>query len=97
MRHEQRILGISLLHNSKKVRNFASSNLKTKALTMRQVNCTTTVDGVSSYWISEHSDDGYVGILTDTVYEDGSDYTDWCQFVGTQEECESYIKEKEGK
>lgn len=51
--------------------------------------------GGGTYWISEHSDAGYVGILTDTVYEDGSDYTDWCQFVGTQEECEAYIKAKE--
>ena len=73
------------------VRSFGFDNEKNG--TMRQVNCTTNVDGVSSYWISEHSDDGYVGILTDTVYEDGSDYTDWCQFVGTQEECEAYIKE----
>ena len=62
---------------------------------MKQVNCTITLDGTLTYWISKHSDDGYVGILTDTVYEDGSDYTDWSQFVGTQEECEAYIKAKE--
>lgn len=43
---------------------------------MKQVNCTITLDGTLTYWISKHSDDGYVGILTDTVYEDGDDYTD---------------------
>lgn len=71
--------------------------LKVKyAKVMRQVNCTTSVDDISTYWISEYSEDGYVGILTDTIYEDGCDYTDWCQFVGTQEECEAYIEAKEG-
>ena len=64
---------------------------------MKQVNYTTRVYGTSTYWISEWSEDGYVGELTDTIYQDGSDSTDWCQFVGTQEECEEYIKSREHK
>lgn len=64
---------------------------------MMQVNYTELVDGSSYYWTSEYAEDGYRGKLTDAVYADGSDTTDWCQFVGTQEECEAYIKEKEGR
>ena len=64
---------------------------------MKQVNMTGRVDGSREYWVSDYAEDGYVGKLTDTVYADGSDTTDWCQFVGTQEECEAYIKEKEGR
>lgn len=57
-----------------------------------QVNYSEKVDGSSYFWISKYSEDGYVGILTDTVYLDGSDWTDWCQFVGTKQECEEFIK-----
>lgn len=43
--------------------------------------------------ISEYSEDGYKGRLTDTVYEGGISYTDWCSFTGTYEECEEFIDE----
>ena len=57
-----------------------------------QVNITETVDGNVDVWISRYSDDGYVGILTDTAYEDGDDRTNWCVFFGTKSECESWVK-----
>lgn len=64
---------------------------------MKQVNYSERVDGSCEYWISDYAEDGYVGVLVDSVYMDGSDTTDWCQFVGTQEECEAYIKKMEAK
>lgn len=59
---------------------------------MKQVNISESVDGVITPWISEWSEDGYVGTLIDTVYSDGTDTTNWCVFHGTEEECKSYIK-----
>lgn len=61
-----------------------------------QVNLTERVDGTREYWTSIYSEDGYVGQLVDTVYADGADTTDWCLFVGTQDECESYITSAKG-
>ena len=49
------------------------------------------------YWISEWSEDGFVGKTIDTTYSDGADTTDWCVFCGTQEECEKFINEKENR
>lgn len=65
-----------------------------------QVNC--SYDFVSdsmSYWTCEWSADGYKGRLTDTIYEDGASWTDWCLFVGTEEECTQFIAicEKKGE
>lgn len=57
-----------------------------------QVNKSTYVDGRSEYWVSRYSEDGYVGTLADTVYEDGADATNWCLFHGTKEECEEYVR-----
>lgn len=62
---------------------------------MKQVNFSEYVDGSYNYWMSDWSSDGYVGKLTDTVYMDGSDTTNWCLFVGTEEECREYIASKE--
>lgn len=56
-----------------------------------QVNISESVDGDITPWISEWSEDGYVGRLVDTTYIDGSDTTDWCVFVGTRSECEAFI------
>ena len=58
---------------------------------MKQVNISTDVDGNVTPWISDYSSDGYVGELIDQYYEDGADVTNWCVFVGTQEECQEYI------
>lgn len=58
---------------------------------MKQVNITETVDGTVTPWISEWSEDGYVGELIDTSYSDGADRTNWCVFCGTEEECQKYI------
>lgn len=58
---------------------------------MRQVNISTSVDGIKTPWISDWSKDGYMGELVDTQYSDGADTTNWCVFCGTQEECEEYI------
>lgn len=57
------------------------------------------VSDTTSYWTSEWSVDGYNGRLYDTVYGDGASYTDWCLFVGTEEECAKFIAicEKEGE
>lgn len=57
-----------------------------------QVNVSESVDGDVTPWISEWSEDGYVGVIVDTTYLDGSDTTDWCVFVGTRSECEAYIR-----
>lgn len=62
---------------------------------MYQVNVSESVDDEVTAWISEWSEDGYVGVLTDTVYEDGCDSTNWCVFTGTYQECEAYIAEHE--
>ena len=61
-------------------------------MNMKQVNLTEKVTGESYYWVSQYDINGYVGKLTDTVYTDGADTTDWCLFVGTEEECEDYIE-----
>ena len=57
-----------------------------------QVNVSESVDGDVTPWISEWSSDGYVGVLTDTIYADGCDTTNWCVFAGTRQECEAYIR-----
>jgi hypothetical protein len=59
---------------------------------MKQVNITENVDGVITPWISEWSEDSYVGKLIDTQYLDGADTTNWCVFSGTEEECQEYIE-----
>lgn len=56
-----------------------------------QVNVSTSVDGEVTAWISQHSADGYVGVLVDAQYMDGCGTTDWCVFAGTRQECEAYI------
>ena len=62
-----------------------------------QVNISDTVDGKSIAWVSRYSPDGYVGRLTDTVYSDGSDSTNWCVFAGTKEECDNRATEYNNK
>ena len=62
---------------------------------IKQVNISEKVDGQVTAWISDWSEDGYVGELIDTQYLDGADRTNWCVFVGTQEECQEYIKTRE--
>ena len=57
-----------------------------------QVNISESVDGDVTPWISEWSEDGYVGVLVDTQYMDGCDTTNWCVFAGTRQECEAYIR-----
>jgi hypothetical protein len=57
-----------------------------------QVNCTVFHTGEEVYRITSWSSDGYKGWLTDTVYEDGCDQTNWAEFVGTFDECLEYIK-----
>ncbi len=46
------------------------------------------------YGITRYNENGYRGSTTGTCYAKGCDYTDWCLFVGTQEECEKFIAEK---
>ena len=58
---------------------------------MKQVNISENVDGIITPWISDWSEDGYVGELIDTVYFDGADRTNWCVFCGTEGECQEYI------
>lgn len=55
-----------------------------------QVNISTDVEGNEHAWVGRHYDDTYVGRLTDTVYADGVSYTDWCEFVGTEQECQDW-------
>ena len=57
-----------------------------------QVNISESVDGDISVWISRYSDDGYIGVLTDTVYMDGESRTNWCVYNGTKAECENWVK-----
>lgn len=44
-------------------------------------------DGKITYNIVEFSESGYKGRTYGTTYQDGQDYSDWCVFVGTFEEC----------
>jgi hypothetical protein len=44
-----------------------------------------------TYGTSEWSVDGYKGRLIDTVYEGGCSWTDWCLFVGNEEQCAQFI------
>lgn len=60
----------------------------------KQVNRHVDVDDNISYSITNYAEDGYVGILKDTVYSDGYSYTNWCEFVGTEEECQEYINKQ---
>ena len=64
---------------------------------MKQVNYTTLVNGESYYWKSSYSDDGYVGRLIETRYSDGYDVTEYCVFVGSDEECDKFIDEHNNK
>ena len=57
-----------------------------------QVNVSTDVDGNKEAWMSKYSPDGYIGRLTDTVYSDGSSYTDWAEYVGIEAECFHYMR-----
>jgi len=57
-----------------------------------QVNHTVFHTGEEVYRISGCSSDCYQGWLTDTVYEDGCDQTNWAEFVGAYDECLKYIK-----
>lgn len=61
-----------------------------------KVDVTTYANGTEEYAINHYAEDAYKGILEDTVYMDGSrDYTDWCKFVGTMDECKKYVKARE--
>ena len=51
---------------------------------MKQVNYTTLVNGESYYWKSSYSDDGY-------------DVTEYCVFVGSDEDCDKFIDEHNNK
>lgn len=74
-------------------RKWLTKDEKTTAeLLAYQVNVSESVDGDIIPWISEWSEDGYVGTLVDTQYVDGCDTTNWCVFVGTRSECEAYIR-----
>lgn len=55
-----------------------------------QVNVHYDINDVPTPSIDHYHEDGYVWILTDTVYLDGRSYTDWCACVWTYEECEEY-------
>lgn len=79
--------GFRVLQNRRIMNNLDFTNTGTY-----QVNVSESVDGDITPWISEWSNDGYVGKLVDTTYLDGSDTTDWCVFVGTRSECEAYIR-----
>jgi hypothetical protein len=58
----------------------------------KQVNASyDCVSNSITYWTTEWSVDGYIGRLTDTIYENGVSWTDWCLFVGTEEECAQFI------
>lgn len=64
---------------------------------MKQVNYSEKVSGESYYWISNWSNNGFVGETIDTQYADGADTTDWCLFVGTEEDCKAYISSQGGR
>ncbi len=63
----------------------------------RQVNRHVDINNNVSFSITNYSEDGYVGFLKDTVYANGYSYTNYCEFVGTEEECQKYIASKENK
>lgn len=67
----------------------------------KQVNRHVDINDNVSFSITNYSEYGYVGILKDilkdTVYDNGYNYTNWCEFVGTEEECQKYIASKENK
>lgn len=63
----------------------------------KQVNRHVDINDNVSFSITNYSEDGYVGILKDTVYANGYSYTNYCEFVGTEEECKNYIASKENK
>ena len=60
---------------------------------MCQINIHYFVDGDVYADITNFSEDSYCGILTDTVYLDGADETNWKAFVGTLEECKAFCDE----
>ena len=51
----------------------------------KQVNRHVGINDNVSFSITNYSEDGYVGILKDTVYANGYSYTNYCEFVGTEE------------
>ena len=54
------------------------------------VSCRHSFQEENTYaWISDFSEDGYRGVLTDCVYADDTpnDTTDWCVFAGTHGQC----------
>lgn len=62
-------------------------------LPCKQVNISTSVDGVETPWMGDYDPDGYQGVLTDTVYLDGASSTDWKVFVGSEAACMKFIQE----
>lgn len=68
-----------------------------KQINMKQINITTTVDDEVCVWMSDWSDDGYVGETIDTQYMDGADRTNWCVFHGSTKDCLEYMLVKAGR
>ena len=50
-------------------------------------------DDEERYFITRHSTNGYIGITMGMSYQDGYNCTDWCIFIGTWEECQTYIRQ----
>ena len=62
-------------------------------MNMKQVNVHYDVNGDCYANIVDYAEDSYRGVLIDTIYLDGSSYTDWCAFCGTEQECINYCNE----
>lgn len=75
---------------------FASAECAATDTTMYQVNIHTDVDDEETFDIVEYVEGGYHGTTVSTRYANGGyDSTNWCAFVGTLEECQSFVAERD--
>lgn len=75
---------------------FASAECAASDTIMYQVNIHTDVDDEETFDIVEYAEGNSHDITVGTRYLDGGyDSTEWCAFVGTLEECQSFVAERD--
>lgn len=86
----------SMLESAADSQQFASAECAATDTTMYQVNIHTDMDDEMSFDIVTYAEDGYKGVTRGTTSSDGSyEQTEWCAFVGTLDECQSFVEEKD--
>lgn len=85
-----------MLESAADSQQFASAERAASDTTMYQVNIHTNMDDEETFDIVTYAEGGYKGATRGTTSSDGSyEQTEWCAFVGTLEECQSFVAERD--